>query len=126
MAHKPQFAAQCEQQLGTFPVLCEREGGVGGVGRWRVGGEGGGRRGKEMGLSSDPSLLSGRQGGGASQAAHGSRRKQTLLRLQFLGDTLMAVQAGLGRLAGKKYQRKITIQSRLPAKSDVPLCCWGR
>lgn len=35
MAHKPQFAAQCEQQLGTFLVLCEREGGVGGGGKKR-------------------------------------------------------------------------------------------
>lgn len=49
-----------------------------------------------------------------------------LLSLQLLDDTLMAVQAGLGSLAGKKYQLKIKIKSRLPGRSDAPGALLGQ
>lgn len=38
----------------------------------------------------------------------------------------MAVQAGVGSLAGKNYQLKIKIKSRLPGKSDAPRVLLGQ
>lgn len=38
----------------------------------------------------------------------------------WMPDTLVAAQAGLGRLAGKRQQLKTKIESRMPGRSDAP------